>query len=311
MINKNSKIFIAGHKGMVGSSILRLFQKKGFKNLITISKDKLDLLNQEKTFDFLKKKRPDAVIIAAALVGGIKANNLNRADFIYQNLQIQNNLIHGSYLAGVKKLIFLGSSCIYPRNCKQPIKEEYLLSGMLEPTNEPYAIAKIAGLKMIENYNKQFKTDYLCLMPCNLFGPNDNYDLETSHFFPAIIRKCLNSKKNNLNFIELWGNGKALREVMYVDDLAYAIYFFLKKKISHSIINIGSGIEFSISEYLKIIAKTIGLKVKIKYDYSKPNGTPRKLLDTSISKSYGWKNKTTLLQGLNKTIKDIEKNFSL
>ena len=195
MINKKSKIYIAGHKGMVGSSLIRLFQKKGYTKILTRTKKQLDLLDQSKTYAYLNKQKPDAVIIAAARVGGIHANNEYRADFIYQNLQIQNNLIHGSYLAGVKKLIFLGSSCIFPRDCKQPIKEEYLLKGPLEQTNEPYAIAKIAGLKMIENYNKQYKTSYLCLMPCNLYGPNDNYDLNSSHFLPALLSKCIYAKK--------------------------------------------------------------------------------------------------------------------
>ena len=293
---------------MVGSSLIRLFEKKGYSNLLTRTKKQLNLLDQQKTYAFLKKQKPDAIIIAAARVGGIRANNEYRADFIFQNLQIQNNLIHGSYLAGVKKLIFLGSSCIYPRDCKQPIKEEYLLTGPLEQTNEPYAIAKIAGLKMIENYNRQYKTNYICLMPCNLYGPNDNYDLNTSHFLPALLNKCMNVKKNNLNFVEIWGDGKALREVMFVDDLADATFFFLKKKISHHLINIGTGNEYSILEYCEILSKKIGLNVKIKFNRSKPNGTPRKILDNSISKKYGWKYKVNLSEGLDKTINDYKKN---
>ena len=308
MINKKSKIYIAGHKGMVGSSLLRLFQKKGYTNLITRTKKQLNLLDQSKTYAFLKKNKPDALIIAAAKVGGIHANNEFRADFIYQNLQIQNNLIHGSYLAGIKKLIFLGSSCIYPRDCKQPIKEEYLLTGPLEQTNEPYAIAKIAGLKMIESYNKQFKTNYLCLMPCNLYGPKDNYDLNTSHFLPALLSKCLYAKKNNLNFVEVWGNGKAKREVMFVDDLAGASLFFLKRKTSHSLINVGTNNEYTIAEYFEIISKKIGLKAKIKFNRSMPNGTPRKILDNSISKKYGWTYKVNLIEGLEMTINDYKKN---
>src|SRR6056300_1213103 len=248
MINKKSKIYIAGHKGMVGSSLVRLFQKKGYTNLLTRTKKQLNLLDQSKTYAYLKKQKPDAVIIAAAKVGGIHANNEYRADFIYQNLQIQNNLIHGSYLAGVKKLIFLGSSCIYPRDCKQPIKEEYLLTGPLEQTNEPYAIAKIAGLKMIENYNRQYKTNYLCLMPCNLYGPRDNYDLNSSHFLPALIKKCMHAKKNNHSYVEIWGDGSAKRELLFVDDASEAILFFLKKKTSDSLINIGTGVDYSISE---------------------------------------------------------------
>lgn len=311
MINKKSKIYIAGHRGMVGSSLIRLFEKKGYTNLLTRTKKQLDLLDQSKTYAFLKKQKPDAVIIAAAKVGGIHANNEYRADFIYQNLQIQNNLIHGSYLAGIKKLIFLGSSCIYPRDCKQPIKEEYLLTGSLEQTNEPYAIAKIAGLKLIENYNKQYKTNYLCLMPCNLYGPNDNYDLNTSHFLPALLSKCIYAKKNNLNFVEVWGDGKAKREVMFVDDLAEAALFFLKTKTSHSLINVGTGTEYSISEYFEIISRKIGLDAKINFDYTKPNGTPRKLLDKSISKKYGWNYKVSLSNGLDKTITNYKKKFSI
>ena len=309
MINKKSKIYIAGHKGMVGSSLIRLFQKKGYTNLLTRTKKQLNLLDQSKTYAYLKKQKPDAVIIAAARVGGIHANNEYRADFIYQNLQIQNNLIHGSYLAGVKKLIFLGSSCIYPRNCKQPIKEEYLLTGPLEQTNEPYAIAKIAGLKMIENYNSQYKTNYLCLMPCNLYGPNDNYDLNTSHFLPALLSKCIHAKKNNLNFVEVWGDGKAKREVMFVDDLAEATLFFLQKKTSHSLINIGSGVEYSIAEYFEVISKKLALNAKIKFNRTMPNGTPRKILDNSISKKYGWTYKVNLNEGLDKTISDYKKKY--
>lgn len=307
MINKKTKIYIAGHKGMVGSSLIRLFEKKGFKNILTRTKKQLNLLDQSKTYAFLKKHNPEVVIIAAAKVGGIHANNEYRAEFIYQNLQIQNNLIHGSFLAGIKKLIFLGSSCIYPRDCKQPIKEEYLLTSPLEQTNEPYAIAKIAGLKMIENYNRQYNTKYLCLMPCNLYGPNDNYNLTTSHFLPALISKCMLAKKNNLNFVEIWGNGRAKREVMFVDDLADATLFFLNKKTSHFLINIGTGIEFMIKEYFEIISKKIGLNARIKFNRSMPNGTPRKLLDNSISKKYGWSHKINLSEGLDKIINDFKK----
>ncbi len=307
MINKKSKIYIAGHKGMVGSSLLRVFQKKGYTNLITRTKKQLNLLDQSKTYSFLKKQMPDAVIIAAAKVGGIHVNNKYRADFIYQNLQIQNNIIHGSYLAGVEKLIFLGSSCIYPRDCRQPIKEEYLLTGPLELTNEPYAIAKIAGLKMIESYNKQYKTNYLCLMPCNLYGPNDNYDLNSSHFLAALLRKCIHAKKNNINFVEIWGDGSAKREIMFVDDLSEAILFFLKKKTSHFLINIGTSVEYSIIEYFQKISKKLGLNVKINFNRDMPNGTPRKILDNSISKKYGWKYNVNLDEGLEMTINDYNK----
>ena len=229
-LNKRSKIFLAGHRGMVGSSILRYLKKKNYKNVITINKNKLDLLNQAKTEKFIKKIKPDFVIIAAAKVGGILANENFKADFIYQNLVIQTNIIHSSYIAGVKKLIFLGSSCIYPKYSKQPIKEESLLSGNLEPTNDAYAIAKIAGLKMCEAYNKQYNLNYICLMPTNLYGPNDNYHTQNSHFYPALISKIYNAKIKNKKKIIIWGNGKSKRELMYVDDLADACEFFLKKK---------------------------------------------------------------------------------
>ena len=308
MINKKSKIYIAGHKGMVGSSLIRLFQKKGYTNLLTRTKKQLNLLDQSKTYAYLKKQKPDAVIIAAARVGGIHANNEYRADFIYQNLQIQNNLIHGSYLAGVKKLIFLGSSCIYPRNCKQPIKEEYLLTGPLEQTNEPYAIAKIAGLKMIENYNRQFNTKYLCLMPCNLFGPNDNYDLNNSHFLPAIIRKVYEAKESKVQKIILWGDGKAKRELMHVDDLSSACFFFLKKNTSDFLINVGSGEEFTIEEYAKKISKFFSTNLKITYNRHISNGTPRKLLDSSIAKSYGWKPKIEINCAIKKICNEYNEN---
>lgn len=231
-ISKLSKIFIAGHNGMVGSSILRLFKKKGYKNLITINKNQLNLMNEEKTNNFFLRKRPDFVIIAAAKVGGVLSNNTFRAEYIYQNLKIQNNLIHNSYLAGVKKLIFLGSSCIYPKLSKQPISENQLLSGKLEETNEPYAIAKIAGLKMCEAYNQQYKTNFICLMPTNLYGPSDNYDLKNSHFFPALIKKIVNAKKLGKKTITIWGDGTPKRELMYVDDLALACEHFLKKKLN-------------------------------------------------------------------------------
>ena len=286
---------------MVGSAIVRLLKKKSYKNLILKTKKQLDLLDQSKTFNFLKKNKPDVVIICSAKVGGIKANNTLKAEFIYQNLQIQNNLIHGSYLAGVKKLIFLGSSCIYPKFSKQPIKENYLLSDYLEKTNEPYAIAKIAGLKMCESYNFQYNTNYLCLMPCNLYGPNDNYDLETSHFLPALIRKVHEAKINNRKSVNLWGNGLAKRELLHVDDLADACLFFLKKNIKDSIINIGSGEEYRIKDYLKIIMDNLNCDLKIDYDLSKPNGTPRKILDISLAKSYGWRSKIKFIKGLKST----------
>ena len=306
-LNKNSRIYVAGHNGMVGSAVYNLLKKKKYNNIITASRKTLDLLNQKKTENFLKKTRPNFVIIAAAKVGGILINQKNKADFIYQNLTIQNNLIHSSYKAGVKKLIFLGSSCIYPKFAKQPLKENYLLSGMLEETNDAYAIAKISGIKMCEAYNEQYGLNYISLMPTNLYGPNDNYNSNTSHFFPALLSKIYNAKKNKLKEIVIWGNGKPKRELMHVEDLANACEFFLKKKTKHNLINIGSGIEKTISEYAKFIMQKIGVKLKIKYDLEKPNGTPRKLLDTNLAKTYGWKSKINLDKGFDLTLKNFLK----
>jgi len=309
IIKKNSKIFIAGHKGMVGSAILKLLKKRGYKKIYTKSKKQLNLLDQNKTKIYLKNLKPDCVIIAAARVGGILANKNHKGQFIYENLMIQSNVIHSSYLAGVKKLIFLGSSCIYPRNAKQPIKEDYLLSGKLESTNDAYAIAKIAGLKMCEAYNYQYKLNYICLMPTNLYGPNDNYNLINSHFYPALIKKIYNAKINGKKYIKIWGNGKAKRELLYVDDLADACEFFLKKKTKDTLINIGSGDEKTIKEYAKFIMKKLNIELKIKLDISKPNGAPRKLVNTDLAKKYGWKKKINLNEGFNLTIADFKKKL--
>ena len=308
-LNKKSKIFIAGHNGMVGSSVLRHFKKKGYKNLFFRNRKNLDLIDQKKTYSFISKIKPDFVVIAAAKVGGISINNEEKAKFIYENIMIQTNLIHASFLAGVKKLIFLGSSCIYPKNSKQPIKEKYLMTGKLEETNDAYAVAKIAGYKMCEAYNKQYKTNYLCLMPTNLYGPNDNYNLKTSHFFPALIAKThlAFTKKNKI--IKIWGDGTPKRELMYVDDLAEACEFFLKKKTKHSLINIGSGQEKSILEYCKFIIKKLNINLKVKFDKKKPNGTLRKKLDLSLAKKYGWKSKYNLNKGFELTYKDYLKSI--
>ena len=308
-LNKNSKIFIAGHNGMVGSAILNHFKNKKYKKLITVKKNKLDLLDQKKTEKYLKSIKPEFVIIAAARVGGILANEKNKADFIYQNIMIQTNLINSSYKAGVKKLIFLGSSCIYPKFSKQPIKEDSLLSGKLEKTNDAYAIAKIAGIKMCEAYNDQYKLDYICLMPTNLYGQNDNYDELSSHFYPALISKIHKAKINKKKYLEIWGNGKAKRELMYVDDLANACEFFLKKKTKHFLINIGSGNEKSIIQYSKYIMKKLKIDLKIRLNKNKPTGTPRKILDTSLAKSYGWKSKIDMDQGFNLTYRDFLKKY--
>jgi GDP-L-fucose synthase len=304
---KDKRIFLAGHKGMVGSSVLKYLKENNYKNIITVNKDKLNLLNQNDTEKFVKKIKPDFVIIAAAKVGGILANHKFKANFIYENLMIQTNMINSSYKAGVKKLIFLGSSCIYPKFCKQPIKEEYLLSGKLEETNDAYAVAKIAGIKMCEAYNKQHNLEYVCLMPTNLYGPNDNYDLRYSHFFPALIKKVFLAKKKSSKKIDVWGDGKAKREIMYVDDLASACEFFLKRKTKHTLINIGSGEEKTIEKFAKFIIKKFNTKIKIKYDKSKPNGTPRKVVDTALAKSYGWKSKFDLNKGFELTLRDFFK----
>lgn len=296
MINTKSKIFVAGHNGLVGSAIVRNLKKRGFKNIIIVNKKQLDLTNQKKVLRFLKIKKPDFIFIAAAKVGGIYSNLLYKADFITENLQIQTNLIHGAYINGINELIFLGSSCVYPKNCKQPMREDYLLSGKLEETNDAYAIAKIAGIKMCQSYNDQYKTSYKCLMPTNTFGPNDNYHKNNSHFFPALIKKVHELKISKKNSIILWGNGKSKREVIHVDDLADACIFFMKKKTKHFLINIGTGKDYTINYYLRLILKLItgNNKVKIKYDKSKPNGVSKKLLDVSLAKKYGWKNKTNL-----------------
>ena len=307
-LSKNSKIFLAGHNGMVGSAILRHLKKKNYKNIIVKSRKKLDLLNQEKTEKFFKKAKPDFVIIAAAKVGGILSNDIYRGEYIYQNLTIQTNLIHSSFKAGVKKLIFLGSSCIYPKFSKQPIKEDYLLNGKLEPTNDAYAIAKIAGLKMCEAYNKQYRLNYICLMPTNLYGPRDNYDLKNSHFFPALLYKIYYAKKYHKKNVVLWGNGKSKRELLYVDDLASACEFFLKKKTKHTLINIGSGVEKSIKDFAKFIMRKMKVDLKIDFYLSKPNGTPRKKLNTDLARSYGWRPKIDLNEGFNYVFKDFLKN---
>jgi GDP-L-fucose synthase len=302
VINFNSKIYVAGHNGLVGGAILRELKKQGYKNLIFASRKQLDLTDQKNVFKFIKNKKPNFIFIAAAKVGGIYSNNKYKADFIYQNLSIQNNLIHGAFLNGIKNLIFLGSSCVYPKKSKQPIKESYLLTGELEPTNEPYAIAKIAGIKMCQSYNQQYGTNYRCLMPTNTFGAHDNYDELNSHFFPALLKKIDSLKKNN-NKLLLWGNGLAKREVIYVDDLANACVYFMNKKTKHDIINIGTGKDYTIKYYAQFISKIIlpNKKIKIEYDRSKPNGTPRKVMDISLAKKYGWKPGTSLELAILKT----------
>ena len=309
MINLKSKIYVAGHKGLVGSAIVRQLKKKGYKKIIFADRSKVDLTNQLKVLKFLKKKKPDFLFIAAAKVGGIYSNNKYKAQFIYENLSIQSNLIHSAYLCGIKNLIFLGSSCVYPRNCKQPIKESYLLDGKLESTNDAYAVAKIAGIKMCQSYNEQYNTNYKCLMPTNTFGPNDNYDNLNSHFFPALIKKIYKLKKGKKKFLVLWGNGLAKREVIHVDDIANACVYFMNKKIKEPLINIGNGKVYSIKHYAKLILNILipKNKIKIAFDLSKPNGTPKKVLNISLAKKYGWKPKIKLKEEILKTYYDYIK----
>ena len=311
-MNKKSKIYIAGHNGMVGSAIWRNLETMGYANLIGKSSKKLDLRNQAQVEAFFAKEKPEYVFLAAAKVGGILANDTYRAQFIYDNLQIQNNVIHQSYVNGVKKLLFLGSSCIYPRDCPQPMKEEYLLTGELEQTNEPYAIAKIAGIKMCESYNCQYGTNFISVMPTNLYGPGDNYDLKTSHVLPALLRKMHEAKKSNLPNIDVWGSGKPLREFIHVNDLADACTFLMESDdlnlspiscLLHPFINIGSGEELSIKDLAFLIKDIVEFKGDITFDTSKPDGAPRKFLDTSKLKTMGWVHNIDLEDGIRKILK--------
>jgi GDP-L-fucose synthase len=309
MIKKNSIIFVSGHKGLVGSSIIRRLIFFGYKKIVTRNRKQLDLRNQRKVEYFFNQNKIDAVINAAGTVGGIYANNKFKADFIYDNLSIQNNIIHSCYKNKIKNLIFLGSSCIYPRNSKQPIKENYLLTGELEKTNEPYAIAKIAGIKMCESYNYQYNTSYKCLMPSNLYGPNDNYNLESSHFLPALIAKIYKAHIQKKKVVTIWGTGSPKRELLFVDDLADACIFFLNKKTKETLINIGSGKEMKIIDYAKYIIKQLNADLKIKLDLSKPDGTPRKIIDSSLAKKYGWRPKTQFKDGFKITYLDFLRKF--
>jgi GDP-L-fucose synthase len=300
-MEKHNKIYIAGHLGMVGSAIVRKLKNEGFNNFIFRSIDELDLTDQAATRNFFEKEKPEYVFLAAAKVGGILANNTYRAQFIYENLQIQNNIIHSSYLTGVKKLLFLGSSCIYPKHAPQPMKEEYLLTGELEPTNEPYAIAKIAGIKMCQSYNLQYSTNYISVMPTNLYGPNDNFNLETSHVLPALIRKFHEAKVDNKPFVEIWGTGMPKREFIHVDDLAGACFYLMQNYNENEIVNIGMGEDISIKDLALLIKSVIGYDGELKFDGSKPDGTPRKLLDVSKLNSLGWKYSIPLKDGINNT----------
>lgn len=307
-MEKEARIYVAGHMGMVGSALVRNLQAKGYTNLLLRSIDELDLTRQSDVERFFETERPEYVFLAAAKVGGIVANNSFPAEFIYINLQIQNNVIHSSYKFGVKKLCFLGSSCIYPKFAPQPIKEEYLLDGKLEPTNEPYAIAKIAGIKMCQAYNRQYGTNYISVMPTNLYGYNDNFDLTTSHVVPALIRKFVEAKKTHSQTVTIWGTGTPRREFLFVDDMADACVFLMEHYNDSEIINIGVGEDVTIAGLATIIKEEVGFEGEIVYDTSKPDGTPRKLLDVSRLHSLGWRAKTSLREGIRKTVEWYKEN---
>jgi len=300
-ITPQSKIYVAGHRGMVGSAIVRRLQQGGYANLLTRTRQELDLLDQRAVLDFLQQEKPDYIFLAAAKVGGIHANNTLRADFIYENLAIQNHIIHGAHLAGVNDLCFLGSSCIYPRDCPQPIREDYLLTGPLEQTNEPYAIAKIAGIKLCESMNRQHGTRFVSVMPTNLYGPNDNYDLANSHVLPALIRKAHEAKQRGDPEFVVWGTGRPQREFLYVEDMADACVFLMEQGIGDGIYNVGTGNDVTIRELAETVMDVVGFKGNIVFDSSKPDGTPRKLLDVSRMATLGWRANTSLRNGIAKT----------
>jgi GDP-L-fucose synthase len=297
-IDRGARIYVAGHRGMVGSAIVRRLQRRGYATILTRTREELDLLDQRSVHAWLESERPDYVFIAAARVGGIQANNLHRADFLYENLAIECHLIHGAHLAGIQRLMLLGSSCIYPRECPQPIREEYLLTGPLEPTNEPYAIAKIAGIKLAESYNRQHGRQYVSVMPTNLYGPNDNYDLESSHVLPALIRKAHEAKQRGDRALTVWGSGAPRREFLYVDDLAEACVQLMELGYDGRLLNVGTGEDLTIRELAEIVMRTVGYDGTIEFDRSKPDGTPRKLLDVSRIHALGWRAATSLADGI-------------
>jgi GDP-L-fucose synthase len=309
-MEQTAKIFIAGHRGMVGSGLERKLRKEGYNNMLTRSSVELDLRNQQAVNDFFAKEKPEYVILAAAKVGGIHANNTYRAEFIYDNLMIEANIIHAAYLYKVKKLLFLGSSCIYPKMAPQPLKEEYLLSGYLEPTNQPYAIAKIAGIELCDSYRAQYGCNFISAMPTNLYGTNDNYHPENSHVLPALIRRIVLAKKNNEPNVTIWGTGTPRREFLHVDDLADACFFLLQNYDEQGLVNIGCGTDVSIKELAELIVAEVGFKGELIFDTTKPDGTPRKLMDTSKINNLGWKSKINLKEGVVKTLEEIRINFN-
>ena len=308
-MNKSAKIFVAGHRGMVGSAIVRSLHAKGYTNVITATRDQLDLIDQKVVYAFLENERPEYIFIAAAKVGGIHANNTYRADFIFQNLSIESNLIHGAHLAGIQKLMFLGSSCIYPRECPQPIKESYLLTGPLEPTNEMYAVAKIAGIKLCDAHNQQYGRQYVSVMPTNLYGLNDNYDLNNSHVLPALIHKAHKSKLAGEKTFSVWGSGVPKREFLFADDLADACTFLMDIDYSGSLLNIGTGVDQTIRELAEAVLEVVGFQGELEFDSSKPDGTPRKLLDVSALNALGWKAQTPLKDGIAISYKDFQARY--
>ena len=307
-MEQNAKIYIAGHNGMVGSALIRKLTKEGYQNMITRSSSQLDLRNQESVNNFFIEEKPEYVFLAAARVGGINANNIYRANFLYDNLMIESNVIHASYKNHVKKLLFLGSSCIYPKLAPQPLKEEYLLTGLLEHTNEPYAIAKIAGIKLCDAYRDQYGCNFISVMPTNLYGPNDNYNLENSHVLPALLRKIITAKKNNAPSVEIWGSGKPFREFLHVDDLAEACFYLMNNYDEPTLINVGTGVDISILELALLIRKITGYAGEIKNDPSKPDGTPRKLMDVSKINALGWQASISLEDGIKMVYDSMKDN---
>lgn len=308
-MNKAAKIYVAGHRGMVGSAIVRQLKNNGFTDILVRTSKELDLTNQQAVNQFFETEKPDYVFLAAAKVGGIHANNVYRADFLYQNLMIEANIIHAAYINKVTKLLFLGSSCIYPKMAPQPLKEEYLLTGFLEPTNEPYAIAKIAGIKLCESYRRQYNCNFISAMPTNLYGPNDNYDLNNSHVLPALIRKFHTAKTQNQTQVEIWGTGAPLREFLHVDDLAEACLFLMDNYNDELFVNVGSGTDISIKDLALLVKKIVGYEGELVFDTSKPDGTPRKLMDVSRINHLGWQHKISLEEGIEKVYEEVKNMF--